>query len=90
MSIDNWVVRTLEGEEWGFIKRLILDSVTRQIRHADVVIVGTGKIVRIPWERFLLQQEHIKLGADHREMNVTSLESSEGELAHTMGMDVWP
>jgi hypothetical protein len=90
MSIDNWVVRTLEGEEWGFIKRLIMDSVTRQIRHADVVIVGTGKIVRIPWERFQLQHEDIRLGADHRELNLSSLESSKGELAHTMAMDLWP
>ena len=90
MSIDSWVVRTLEGEEWGFIKRLIMDSVTRQIRHADVVIVDTGKIVRIPWERFQLKQEDIRLAADHRELNASSLESSKGELAETMAMDVWP
>ena len=49
MSIENWVVRTLEGQEWGFIKRLIMNSVTRKIKHADVVIVDSRKIVRIPW-----------------------------------------
>lgn len=90
MSIENWVVRTLEGQEWGFIKRLIMDSVTRQIKHADVVIVDSGKIVRIPWERFQLQQEDIRLGADHREVNPSSIESCKGEPAHTMAMDLWP
>ncbi|MCS6288624.1 MAG: hypothetical protein H8K10_06560 [Nitrospira sp.] len=89
MSTESLIVRTLEGEEWGFIKRLIMDSVTRQIRHADVVLADTGKIVRVPWESFEFQNEDIRLSADFGESRPSSLES-EVEMAHTMAMDLWP
>lgn len=89
MSTESWIVRTLEGEEWGFVKRLIMDSVTRQIRHADVVLADTGKIVRVPWERFEFQNEDIRLGADYGGLCPNPVES-EVEMAHTMAMDLWP
>ena len=61
MSTENWIVKTLGGEEWGFVKRLIINSVTKQISHADVTLSDTGQLIRIPWERFEVRDEGIIL-----------------------------
>ena len=49
MSTENWIVMTPGGAEWGFVKRLILDSGTKQISHADVILSETGRLIRPPW-----------------------------------------
>jgi len=61
MSTENWIVHTLRGDEWGFVKRLIIDSATRRISHADVIVASTGRLIRVPWESFEVLNEEIRL-----------------------------
>jgi hypothetical protein len=89
MSTETWVVKTPGGEEWGFVKRLILDSVTRQISHADVVLSGTGRLIRIPWESFEVQSDGIKLGIPEGQANTNFARPSEIGIAD-VAMEVWP
>ena len=90
MSTENWIVKTLGGAEWGFVKRIILDSVTRQISHADVILSETGRLIRIPWENFELQNNGIRLGVPEGQVNVNAVRPGGVGLADTVAMEVWP
>ncbi|MGQ0810611.1 MAG: hypothetical protein ACT4OO_05225 [Nitrospiraceae bacterium] len=90
MSTENWIVKTLGGEEWGFIKRLIIDSATRQISHADVILADTGRLMRIPWEHFELQNEGFRLGIPDGQANASAMRPSEVRLAGIVAMELWP
>ena len=90
MSTETWIVRTLGGEEWGFVKRLILDSVTRQISHADVILSGTGRLIRIPWESFEVQTDGIKLGVPEGQVHANSARPGTIGSAQAVTMEVWP
>ena len=48
MGSDKWIVNNRAGGRVGLITRLILNSVTRQIGYADVVVIQTGHVARIP------------------------------------------
>lgn len=61
MSIGSWTVQTVSGQEWGYIKRLILDSGTREISHADVILARTGRLIRLPWRNFEVRDGEIML-----------------------------
>lgn len=90
MSAESWIVKTLAGEEWGFVKRLILDSVTRQISYADVILSGTGRLIRIPWESFEVQNDGIKLGIPEGQIHATLARSVGVPAAKMVAMEVWP
>jgi hypothetical protein len=90
MSTENWIVKTLGGEEWGFVKRLIIDSVTRQITHADVILSETGRLMRIPWENFAVRDEGIILSMPEGQVNANAIRPSGVGLANTVAMEVWP
>ncbi|SLM49948.1 protein of unknown function [Nitrospira japonica] len=66
MSIENWTVQTTNGQNWGYIKRLILDSDTREISHADVILAKTGRLIRLPWRSFEVRDGWIKLRISER------------------------
>jgi hypothetical protein len=90
MGTDNWIVKTVGGEEWGFIKRLIIDSATRQISYADVIFADTGRLIRIPWEHFELQNEGIRLSISEEQINQSAIGPSKVGVAQTVAMDLWP
>jgi hypothetical protein len=90
MSTETWIVKTLGGEEWGFVKRLILDSVTRQISHADVILSETGRLVRIPWENFEVRDEGLKVSMPEGQVDATAVRPSGRGLAGSVAMEVWP
>jgi hypothetical protein len=90
MSTENWIVKTLGGAEWGLVKRLVLDSVTRQISHADVILSETGRLIRIPWESFEVRDEGIRLGIPEGQVNANAIRPSGVRLANTVAMEVWP
>jgi len=90
MSTENWVVKTSGGEEWGFVKRLILDSVTKQISFADVILSGTGRLIRIPWESFEVKTDGIRLGIPEGQVQVDLARSNGLAVAETVAMEVWP
>ena len=90
MSTEKWIVKTLGGEEWGFVKRLIINSVTRQISHADVILSETGRLIRIPWESFEVRDEGIILSVPEGQVNVNAIRQRKVGLANTVAMKVWP
>lgn len=90
MATDNWVVNNLAGEEWGLIKRLIFDSATRQINYADVVIVHSGHIARIPWDSFEMRDEAITLRVSEAQVAAGKTGAPEAIGGQGIPMDVWP
>lgn len=90
MSSESWIVKTVGGKEWGFVKRLILDSVTKQISHADVILSDTGKLIRIPWENFEVRDEGIKLSVPEGQVCATAVRFVGVGLTNTVAMEVWP
>jgi len=90
MSSENWIIRTLGGEEWGFIKRLILDAVTKQISHADVVLSETGRLMRVPWDSFEVQADGIRLGISEHQAHANSARPTDRRPAEVVTMEVWP
>jgi hypothetical protein len=90
MNSNTWVVRTLGGEEWGFIKRLIIDPMTRQIKETDVILAKTGKVIRISWDNLDLQSEGIRLRIAQGEVHASPTPPSEATMATSLAMDLWP
>ncbi len=90
MNTEIWTVKTVGGEEWGFVKRIIIDSVTRQISHADVILSETGRLIRIPWENFEVRNEGIFISMPEGQVNGNAIRPSGVGLADTVVMEVWP
>ena len=89
MSTENWIVKTAAGDEWGFVKRLILDSVTRQISHADVILADTGRLIRLPWESFDVAKEGIRLRVPDGQAPAGA-PIPDFKRAETVSMELWP
>jgi hypothetical protein len=89
MSTENWMVKTAGGDEWGFVKRLILDSLTRQISHADVIVADTGRLIRLPWESFDVRKEGIRLRVPDGQVP-TGAPRQDLKRAEAVLMELWP
>lgn len=90
MGSDQWIVSNRAGEEWGLITRLILDTVTRQINYADVVVIQTGHVARIPWDGFEIRDQGITLGMPEAQVVAGIAGGAENTVAQGVAMDVWP
>ncbi|HNA28351.1 MAG TPA: hypothetical protein PLI01_16205 [Nitrospira sp.] len=90
MGRDKWIVNNRAGEEWGLITRLILNSVTRQISYADVVVIQTGHVARIPWDGFEIREQGIILGMPETQVAVGNMVGPEISVGEGVAMDVWP
>ena len=84
---DKWIVNNLAGEEWGIIKRLIIDSTTRQISYADVVLADSGQLIRLTWESFEVRTEGITLRLPEGQVIGNAMSAGQGR---TVAMDLWP
>lgn len=89
MATDNWIVNNLAGEEWGLIKRLIFDAATNQINYADVVVINSGHVARLPWDSFEIRNEGITLGMPEAQVTATGMTGTETAVGD-ISMDVWP
>ncbi|MER3423100.1 MAG: hypothetical protein C4293_07585 [Nitrospiraceae bacterium] len=90
MGVEHWIVKKPSGEEWGLIKRLIIDPATRQITYADVVRGDTGRLVRVPWESFDVQNERIILSIPEGQLHAKVMRASGWGLPEIVTMEVWP
>ncbi|TXG84962.1 MAG: hypothetical protein E6R14_04735 [Thermomicrobiales bacterium] len=90
MGSDQWIVNNRAGEQWGLITRLILDTATRQINYADVVVIQTGLVARIPWDGFEIRDQGITLDMPEGQAVASSVLSSENRVAGGVAMEVWP
>ncbi|WP_447979473.1 hypothetical protein [Candidatus Nitrospira bockiana] len=61
MSAGAWAVKKLGGEEWGHIRKLIIDPLTRQLSFADILVAQTKQVVRLPWSYLEVKQDGIFL-----------------------------
>lgn len=90
MSAEHWIVRKPSGEEWGIIRRLIIDSTTRQITSVVVILGESGRNIQVPWESFTVQKEWITLSVPEGRVNTPAMDTSRSGLGETVTMDVWP
>ena len=65
MNMDTWIVKKAGGEELGSIRKLIIDSTTRQLSYADVALTQTNQLVRLPWTELDVRHEGIFLKPTH-------------------------
>lgn len=68
MYTEDWVVKKPNGEEWGNIRNLIIDTNSRQLSYADVAVIQSNQLVRLAWtdievthEGIFLKQAHLPL-----------------------------
>ena len=90
MRSEHWIVSKPSGEEWGIIKRLIIDSVTKQITHADMIVGDTGNLVRVSWQSFNVEKERIILSVPDGRGNTPVVDPSLSGLGESVTMEVWP
>ena len=90
MSAEHWIVRKPSGEEWGIIKRLIIDSTTRQITYADVILGETGRLIQVPWVSLTVQKEWLILSMPEEMVGTPVMGASGLGLGETVTMEVWP
>lgn len=83
MNSDTWVVKKAGGEELGSIRKLIIDSNTRQLSYADVALTQTNRLVRLPWSELDVRHEGIFLKPTHR-----PLRSAANSPSHGASLDV--
>ena len=65
MTTESWPVKKPGGEQWGHVAKLIIDPQTRQISHADVLVDGTQRLVRVAWGHFQILNDAIMLRCDN-------------------------
>ena len=61
MALENWAVRNRSGEQLGIIRKLIIDPYTRQIAYADMALLPTETVVRVPWGDLKLEGDALIL-----------------------------
>lgn len=90
MGTQNWIVKNEGGSDWGLIKRLVLSSGTRQINYADVFVIHTGHIARVPWDSFEIRNEGITLRISEAQVAVKGISASETAVGEVVSINVWP
>jgi hypothetical protein len=65
MAGEIWPVQKPDGSEWGRVTKLIIHPQTRQISHADVLVNGTARLIRIAWANFLVTDDALVLRVDN-------------------------
>jgi hypothetical protein len=83
MNMDAWIVKKAGGEELGSIRKLIIDSNTRQLSYADVALTQTNQLVRLPWTELDVRHEGIFLKPTH-----LPLENAVNCPSHAASLDV--
>jgi hypothetical protein len=61
MHTEEWIVKKPGGEKWGSIRNLIIDSNSRQLSYADVALIQTHQVIRLPWTNLEVTHEGIFL-----------------------------
>lgn len=85
---EHWIVKKSTGEDWGTIKKLIIDPTSRQITHADVILSHTGRLIRVPWSSFDIYLHCILLKKPEEELEATFLRASGSGLPETVTVEL--
>ena len=89
MGTENWIVKKQNGDEWGLIKRLIIESATKQISYADVIVMETGRLVRVSWDSLLVQIDGIIISNPEGHVESRSVTTHGAQPSDTVAMEVW-
>jgi hypothetical protein len=76
MHDDTWAIKNPRGEKVGTIKKLIIDSKTRQITYADLALSESNHVVRIPWSMITVKSHDLFLSLTKEELIASSPSSS--------------
>jgi hypothetical protein len=90
MGAQNWIVKNGGGTDWGLIKRLVINPGTRQINYADVFVIHTGHIARIPWDNFDVRSEGIMLRIAESQVVASGITTSDTVSEEVVSINVWP
>jgi len=90
MAAQDWIVKNGGGSDWGLIKRLVINSGTRQINYADVFVIHSGHIARIAWDNFEIRNEGITLRIAESQIVANGGATSEAALGDSVSINVWP
>ncbi len=90
MGAQTWIVKNGLGSDWGLIKRLVINSGTRQINYADVFVIHTGHIARIPWDNFDVRNEGIMLRIAESQIVTNGITTPETPPDEVVSINVWP
>ena len=90
MGAQNWIVKNGGGSDWGLIKRLVINSGTRQINYADVFVIHTGHIARIHWDNFDVRNEGITLRVSESQVVTNGATAFEPAVGEVVSINVWP
>jgi hypothetical protein len=88
MRTEHWLVKTSSGEEWGLIKRLIIDPVTRHITYADVIVIDTGRLVRVSWDNFEVRSNGILLSMPEGAIKLKVMGASGAGLPEAVSLEI--
>src|SRR5687768_18470943 len=81
MNMGTWIVKNAGGEELGSIRKLMIDSNTRQLSYADMALTQTNQLVRLPWTELDVRHEGIFLKSTHLPpMNALNCPSRDASL----------
>ena len=90
MGAQDWIVKNGGGSDWGLIKRLVINSGTKQINYADVFVIHTGHLARIPWDSFDVRNEGITLRVSEAQVAANGMTASETAAGEVVSINVWP
>jgi hypothetical protein len=87
MSHAAWTVKSMNGKKLGFIKKLIIDSRTRQIAYADLALESSD-IIRIPWNILAVKNHGILLKVTKKELAAALSTARFEELPEPVTLEV--
>ena len=89
MAGQDWIIKK-GSDDWGLIKRLVINSGTKQINYVDVFVIHTASIARYPWDNFAISNEGITLSIPEAEAAAAGLATTEVPAGSVVSINVWP
>ena len=89
MAGQDWIIKN-GSDDWGLIKRLVINSGTRQINFVDVFVIHTASIARFPWDSFAISNDGITLNIPEPQVAAGGTASTEVPSGGVVSINVWP
>ena len=89
MAGQDWIIKN-GSDDWGLIKRLVINPGTRQINYVDVFVINTACIARFPWDSFSISNEGITLSIPEAQAAAGEIATTEVPSGAVVSINVWP
>ena len=70
------------------IRRLVIDPITKQIVFADLELIDTGRLVRVPWDHFECTSHDIVLNRSEADVQKIFLRATGAGLPEAVTLEV--